>query len=99
MYPENTNLFYAAYLPTSQDMVTGKLRETFVINQLQNVEINVFYSDKGDFRVDDVILEVGGRNKTEKQIKGVVNNGFILADGILSGSKQHIPLYLLGFLY
>jgi predicted AAA+ superfamily ATPase len=98
MYPENTNLIYATYLTLTQDKVIGKIRETFVINQLQNATIPVFYSEKGDFKVDQVILEVGGANKSSKQIKDV-KDSYILADGILVGTDRQIPLYLLGFLY
>jgi predicted AAA+ superfamily ATPase len=98
LYPENTNLVYASYLPLSQDNTVGKVRETFVINQLQNAELPVFYSQRGDFRVGEFIFEVGGRNKTHKQIKDE-ENGYVLADGILSGTKKKIPLYLIGFLY
>lgn len=98
MYPENTNLIHAAYLPLAQDQTKGKIRETFVVNQIQNAEIPIFYSNKGDFKIGENIFEVGGKNKNTKQIKGM-NNAFILADDILVGSKNVIPLYLFGFLY
>lgn len=98
MYPENTNIIHAAYLPLAQDQAKGKIRETFVVNQIQNTEHPIFYSKVGDFKIDDHIFEVGGKNKTKKQIKGE-KDGFILADDILVGSKDVIPLYLFGFLY
>lgn len=98
MYPENTNLIYASYLPLNQDQVIGKIRETFVINQLQNADLAVFYSETGDFKINDVIFEVGGPGKTFKQIKKI-EKSYILADGILVGSHRQIPLYMLGFLY
>lgn len=97
MYPDNTNLIYSAQLPMAEDALTGKARETFVINQLQNSNVKVFYSKQGDFKVDDYIFEVGRKNKSNKQIKDS-QNGYILADGILTGFKNKIPLYLLGFL-
>lgn len=98
MYPENTNMIHAAYLPLAQDQVRGKIRETFVVNQVQNAGIPIFYSKKGDFKINDYLFEVGGKSKNGKQIKGQ-NNAFILADDILVGSKNVIPLYLFGFLY
>lgn len=98
MYPENTNLFSAAYLPLAQDQTKGKIRETFVVNQVQNAEISIFYSKKGDFKIGDSIFEIGGKGKNGKQIKGQ-SQAFILADDILIGSKNVIPLYLFGFLY
>ncbi len=98
MYPENTNLIFSSYLPLTQDRVIGKIRETFAINQLQNANLTVFQSKNGDFKVNDVIFEVGGSGKTLKQIKGL-ENAYILADGILVGTNRQIPLYMLGFLY
>lgn len=98
MYPENTNLIFSSYLPLTQDKVIGKIRETFVINQLQNANFNVFYNEKGDFKINEVIFEVGGVSKTSKQIKGL-ENSYILADGILIGTNRQIPLHMLGFLY
>ena len=98
MYPENTNLIYAGHLARLADVTLGKARETFVINQLQNIGRDVFYSSIGDFDVDGMIFEVGGKNKTNQQIKGQ-KNAFILADGITVGVGNKIPLYLLGLLY
>lgn len=98
MYPENTNLIFSSYLPLTQDRVIGKIRETFAINQLQNANLTVFHSKNGDFKVNDVIFEVGGSGKTLKQIKGL-ENAYILADEILVGTNRQIPLYMLGFLY
>lgn len=98
MYPENTNLIHAAYLPTAKDQVEGKIRETFIVNQLQNAGKKVFYSKVGDFQVDDYFLEVGGKNKSRRQLHRE-KKGIVVADDILVGSKDTIPLYLLGFLY
>lgn len=98
MFPENTNLMFASYLPQTQDSVIGKVRETFVINQFQNAGINVFYSEIGDIEANNIIFEIGGKNKTLKQIKGL-ENGYILADDILVGNQRTIPLYLAGLLY
>lgn len=97
MYPENTNLIYASYLPLKNENALGKVRETFVINQMQNALLPIFYSQQGDFLVDDLVFEVGGKNKSSQQIKGI-EKGYILADGILVGYGNRIPLYLLGFL-
>jgi predicted AAA+ superfamily ATPase len=98
MYPDNTNLIHAAYLPLAQDQTKGKMRETFVVNQLQNGGYPLFYSPVGDFKVGDCIFEVGGKGKNKKQIKNE-KNAVILSDDILVGSQSVIPLYLFGFLY
>lgn len=98
MYPDNPNLMYAAYVPLAQDKALGKVRETFVINQLQNANLRTFFSQRGDVHVNDYIFEIGGPSKKDTQIMGE-NKAYILSDGILTGSKLQIPLYLIGFLY
>mgnify|MGYP000967432624 CR=1 FL=1 len=76
----------------------GNVRETFFYNQL-SVKHDVTASKWGDFLVDDsYTFEVGGPNKTQKQIAGL-GNAYIAADGILGGSGKRIPLWLFGFLY
>ncbi len=98
MYPENTNLIYAANLSLAKDQEKGKVRETFLVNQIQMQKIPIFYSTKGDFSINDMIVEVGGKGKTGKQVRGE-KNAYILADDILVGYGSTIPLYLFGFLY
>jgi hypothetical protein len=43
-------------------------------------------------------FEIGGKNKTYRQIKDLTNS-FIAADDIEYGYKNKIPLWLFGFLY
>lgn len=98
IYPENCNLIYSSYLPMMADAVKGKEREIFVLSHLQNIKKQVFYGEWGDFVVDDVTLEVGGKNKSSSQIRGV-KNAYVLADDIVVGLGNKIPLYLMGFVY
>lgn len=98
MYPDNTNLIYSTIVPLLEDQERGKIRETFVVNQIQSAKLPLFYSEIGDFKVKNYILEVGGRGKTTKQIQKI-KNAYIIADDIIEGSEQIIPMYLLGFLY
>jgi len=98
MYPDNPNLMFAAYVAMAQDNTVGKVRETFVLNQMQNAGLQTYFSPKGDFFVNGYTFEIGGPSKKESQIRHE-KNGYVLADGILTGSKTHIPLYLAGFLY
>ncbi len=95
IYLENTNLSFAI-APKNTNI--GNLRETFFINQLSyNHQIN--YTNKTDFKVDEEIyFEVGGKNKTNKQI-AILDNAFIVADDIEHGFQNKIPLWLFGFLY
>jgi uncharacterized protein len=98
IYPENTNIIQHLASPYQQDSMIEKLRETFAVNHFQNAGYKVYCNMRGDFVVDDHIFEIGGKNKTSKQIKGL-ENAYIIADGILVGSKNTIPLYLLGLMY
>lgn len=99
MYPENTNMVYANYLiPQNSNDILGKIRETFIINCLQNNNHPVFYSDVGDFKCEDYFFEIGGKNKKPKQLKSE-KNSYTIADGIITGmGKNTIPIYLFGFL-
>jgi predicted AAA+ superfamily ATPase len=93
-YLENTNLMFAL---SPNAINKGNLRETFFINQLQQEQI--YYSEKSDFYVNNkYTFEVGGKNKTNKQIV-TLNNAFIVADDIAHGFQNKIPLWLFGFLY
>lgn len=77
----------------------GNLRETFFLSQLVNAEHKVTYPKTGDFKVDEKYLfEIGGKNKTGKQLAGE-KNAFIAADDIEYGNANKIPLWLFGFLY
>lgn len=96
MYPDNSNFIYASHLAQPQDTLIGKVRETFALNQLQNANISIHYSQYADFDVDQYIFEVGGKNKTRKQLQSQPN-AYVLADDILVGHKDKLPLYALGF--
>jgi predicted AAA+ superfamily ATPase len=94
LYLNNTNLSYAYC--KEQDI--GTLREQFFTNQLRLMH-ELHYSKVGDFMVDgSYIFEVGGKNKSFKQIKDI-ENSFIASDDIEIGSGNKIPLWLFGFLY
>jgi len=94
IYCENTNLMYA--LVPHADI--GTIRETFFINQLSNSHL-LTYPKRGDFMVDDKYLfEIGGKNKTFKQIADIPNS-YVVNDGVDVGIGNKIPLWLFGFLY
>ena len=89
---------YAAYLPQTHAQIIGKVRETFFINQINNAKEKAYYSAIGDFQVNKFTFKLGGRNKTDHQLKGKPDS-FVAADDIVVGHKNIIPLYLFGFLY
>ena len=95
IFLENTNLMY---LYQGKNADPGNARETFLLNQLsynQTVEL----SEASDFFVNDkYTIECGGKSKTGHQIKSL-ENAFVAADGIETGSGSKIPLWLFGFLY
>lgn len=95
IYLDNPNLFDA--LCRSADI--GTLRESLFASAVQNAMYDISVSKKGDFIVDDTFtFEVGGKNKSFKQIKDM-DNSFVVADDIEIGYKNKIPLWLFGFLY
>jgi len=94
LYLNNTNLNYCYC--TNYDK--GTIREGFFVNQLNKI-VNIQYSKIGDFLVDEkYIVEIGGKNKSFKQIKDI-KNSFVIADDIEVGFGSKIPLWLFGFLY
>jgi predicted AAA+ superfamily ATPase len=94
LYLNNTNLNYAYC--DNQDM--GTLRESFFVNQIDK-NYKIAYSKIGDFLLDKkYIVEIGGKNKSFKQIKDV-ENSFVVADDIEVGLGNKVPLWLFGFLY
>ncbi|HTN20553.1 MAG TPA: AAA family ATPase [Pelobium sp.] len=95
IYLENTNIIFTL---SRENANKGNIRETFFANQLSH-DHQLNYTEKGDFLVDEkYVFEVGGKNKTTKQIDGL-SNSFIVADEIEYGFKNKIPLWLFGFLY
>ena len=95
LYLNNTNLAFAL---SNMQVNIGNMRETFFLNQMA-VKHNITYPSKGDFIADDTYLfEVGGKNKTQKQIAGM-DNAYIVKADTEYGFENRIPLWLFGFLY
>lgn len=95
IYLDNTNLMHV--LGTTNPPIESQ-RETFMINHLSKVA-TVRYSQQSDFFINNTFtIEVGGKNKTRKQLQGL-NDAFIAADNIEHGHGKTIPLWLFGFLY
>ena len=101
IYLANTNLMQIS----NPDV--GNIRETFFMNQLDNYYKNrysfdnagIYASTKGDFYVEEkYTFEVGGKDKSFKQIKDLPNS-YVVADDIEVGFGNKIPLWLFGFLY
>jgi len=95
IFLENSNLMINL---SGENANYGNLRETFFFNQLK-ANHKVFASTFVDFLVDEIYnFEIGGKNKTKKQISNN-ENAWVVKDGIEIGSSNIIPLWLFGFLY
>ena len=103
LFMYNTSLMKAI----SQNIDKGTQRKTFFVNQIKSalyntatlIDENILLFNEGDFKVLNVYtVEVGGKNKSFKQIKDEPNS-FVVADDIESGFGNKIPLWLFGFLY
>ena len=97
IYLDNTNLIYSISKNLGKEINTWLIRELFFLNSIQNKNINICFSEKWDFKVNDNIFEIWWKNKTYKQISWL-NNSFLVVDDIIIWEKNTIPLYLLWFL-
>lgn len=96
LYLNNTNLSNAF---GEENVNVGTIRETFFLNQLSVLHDVNFPKNKGDFIVDGkYTFEVGGKNKTRKQIIGV-KNSYIVSDDIDYRVENKIPIWLFGLMY
>lgn len=95
VYLHHPNLMYAITKNTVQE---GTVRESFFFNQVGNVH-KITASPQADFLVNEkYTFEIGGKNKTRKQLKEVFD-GYVAADNLEIGSGKTIPLWMFGFLY
>ncbi|MDD2982080.1 MAG: AAA family ATPase [Crocinitomicaceae bacterium] len=95
LYLNNTNLMYAL---AKENTNIGNVRETFFLNQLKGLH-DINRSEVADFIIDKkYTFEIGGKNKTKKQI-AKVENGYVAKDGIEIGFGNIIPVWLFGFMY
>jgi len=94
IYLNNSNLMANFSLNAN----IGNVRETFFLNQLSK-KSKVNASKHTDFFIDEKYsFEIGGKGKSQKQIKDL-NNAYLVKDDIEIGADNSIPLWLFGFLY
>ena len=95
IFIHNTNILHAL----SSRLVTGTVRECFVVNQLSHDHVVEYSKDEGDFRIDGrVIIEVGGEKKSFDQIADVPDS-YILADGMEFPVGKKLPIWIVGMNY
>lgn len=94
IFLNNTNLAFALATNTTNK---GNLRETFFAAQLA-VDHKISLPKQGDFMIDNqYIFEIGGKGKTNKQVKNIENSFVVVDDEDFPVSK--IPLWVLGMGY
>lgn len=89
----NTNILYTFADEFGIEADIGTVRETFFASCFDKI----YYSDIGDFRVDHYIFEIGGKDKSFKQIKDI-ENSFVVIDTDYSMEENKIPLWLFGLI-
>lgn len=94
VYIDNTALMY---MLGRENTDIGNVRETFFLNQTR-VMHDVITSSVSDFQIGKYTFEVGGKNKTQKQIAGV-SDAFVVKDDIEIGYQNVIPLWVFGLMY
>ena len=95
IYLNNTNLLYAL---AEKQVDKGNLRETFFLSQLNAVH-KMAMPKKGDFIVDNkYTFEVGGKDKSKKQIEGI-KNAWVVKDDLEFPVGNDLPLWMFGCLY
>jgi hypothetical protein len=93
LYFNNTNILYAYAEEFGVEANIGNIRETFFVSCFSEI----YYSDIGDFRVNDTIFEIGGKNKTFQQIKDV-KQSYLVIDTDYTTENRKIPIWLFGLL-
>ena len=94
LLPNNPNLFHMLCV----DPNLGSLRESFFVSQLSS-QHQVHYHNQGDFIIDDEwVFEIGGAQKTLKQLAGNPK-GYAAIDDVVVGDGKRIPLWLFGMGY
>lgn len=95
MYLSNTNLCHI--LVGNDNANIGNVRETFFASQLTSLH-TLSIPKKGDFLVNELTFEFGGKNKTKSQIVDITNS-YLVKDDIEVGYQNTIPLWHFGFVY
>lgn len=93
IYLDNPNQVYAI----ANVKNIGTIREIFFLNMLTQVD-EVTIPKIGDFLVNNMVFEIGGKNKTFTQVKHETH-AYLACDDIELGINKKIPLWLFGFLY
>ena len=95
----NSDLYHTICEETGFEASVGTLREVFFMRMVENSGHHAFYVRQGDYLVANTLFEIGGRNKTLKQVSHALPHAFLVKDDIRIGGRHEIPLHYFGFLY
>ena len=98
VFLNNTNLQYALGEHLASEIALGTIRELSFIQATKHSGLDVFHSKQGDYQIGSFTFEIGGKNKTRKQITGI-ENAFVVKDDTVAAMKGMVPLIFFGFLY
>lgn len=94
IYLDNTNILYVL---AGEGADIGNVRETFFYNQMR-VRHRVSASRISDFEIGGVTFEVGGKSKTQAQLKGA-ERGYVVKDDVEYGHGNVVPIWAFGLTY
>jgi predicted AAA+ superfamily ATPase len=89
----NTNILHAYGDKLFVSPKEGIVRETYFVSCFDEI----YYSDVGDFVVEDIVFEVGGKNKGFEQIKAI-KDAYLALDIDFSTHPHKIPLWIFGLM-
>lgn len=99
VFLNNTTLLRALGKFTGEQASKGMERELFFFQSVMDSGKEVFYSKIGDFSVEKMIFEIGGKKKSSRQIQNSPQSAYLVKDDILFPYGNTLPLHYFGFLY
>lgn len=94
LYLNNSNIAFAV---SDSKPTEGTMRETLFLMWMQEV-YKVTSSKISDFEINGITFEVGGKNKTGKQVKEA-EAAYLVKDNIEYALGNTIPIWMFGFVY
>lgn len=94
VYLDNPNLIYAL---SGDNANVGNVRETFFYNQTR-LTLDVITSKVSDFMIGKYTFEVGGANKSHRQIANEPDS-YVVRDDVEFAQADILPLWSFGLLY
>ncbi|MCE5316050.1 MAG: hypothetical protein LLG04_01630, partial [Parachlamydia sp.] len=99
VFLHNTSLLYALQRILGEPISKGTCRELFFIQTCTDAGVDLFYASEGDFRTRNAVFEIGGKNKSRKQVRESQLPAYLVKDDLLYPMEGAIPLMYFGFLY